>query len=358
MGSLFKYRFLARMLERADSFDSDDNFLFGFPAIDSEANDKSQEPKKRLAYVGGELEELSKPMSSPEVSLRDDLPPCVALALDRLLSSDCWSFLLVPEEDISRWYAVFADKLEELGRTPVNEHRYYIERLKTCVGGAVSIEGGRRFRIEDFLSFNEFGDRYSLQFFEEGRFSCDEAIIRRRDNIRLINKLKPADTLTLKNEEDIAKALHRRGLATSYLDHLCKDGLLSSDKREAITDDEGQLLEVIQSLNVSHKMAAIALADCLNVEYLEVGHVYFDKAITHLWSEQWKLEHQIFPYTVENGVVKVALADPTDDKAIEEVEKVSGYSAHIYCSAARDITNMIKKAHKDDQTSDSILQPE
>ncbi|MDO5297597.1 MAG: hypothetical protein Q4F00_13400 [bacterium] len=294
------------------------------------------------------VEDTKTPLLAPEVSLREVLPNFAEKNLNELLHRDCWSFLLVPEEEVTRWFAIFADHLEEIGRTPVAEHDSFMSRLSSLTSGAVSLDDGLRFRIEDFRSFNEFGDRYALQFFKEGAFNCDESIQRRRDNIRLINRLKPADTVTIKNEDDLAKAVLTNKIASAYLDHLQKDGLLSPEQRAAIRDDEAELLTIMRSINIPRKMAAIALAHCLNVEYIEIGEVYFDKSVTHLVSMGWKQEHQVFPYKIDKDQIFMAMADPSDREAVNELEQVSRCQAIIYCSAARDIANMIKKAHKDD----------
>ena len=295
-----------------------------------------------------DVEDKSSPLIAPEVPLREVLPKFAEKSLSELLHRDCWSFLLVPEEEVTRWFAIFSDHLEEIGRTPVAEHDNFMSNLNRLTSGAISLDDGLRFRIEDFRSFNEFGDRYALQFFQEGAFNCDESIQRRRDNIRLINRLKPADTVTIKNEDDLAKAVLNNKIASAYLDHLEKDGLLSAEKRLAIKNDEAELLPIMRSLNIPRKMAAIALAHCLNVEYIEIGEVYFDKSVTHLVSMGWKQEHQVFPYKINDAHIFMAMADPTDKDAVNELEQVSRCQAVIYCSAARDIANMIKKAHKDD----------
>ncbi len=299
----------------------------------------------------------SKPMTAPEVPLRKVLPVFAESKLTEMLHRGCWSFLLVPEEDVTRWFAIFSDHLEEMGRTPVADQEQYMLELNSLTSGAVTLDDGLRFRIEDFRSFNEFGDRYALQFFQEGAFNCDESIKRRRDNIRLINKLKPADTVTIKNEDDLARVVVTNKIASAYLDHLQKDHLLAAERRLAIRSDESEFLEVIRSLNIPRKMAAIALADCLHVEYIEIGDVYFDKNVTHLVSMRWKQEHQVFPYKIENDQIFMAMADPSDKDTVDELEKVSKCQAIIYCSAARDIANMIRKAHKDDNIGSEAPDP-
>lgn len=363
MGSLLKYwqefkhkkidwSFFVRKTSRSDSPVSP---IFGMPieAMSKDFNAPSTSApvvKVNPAVVAAELEELSKPMLAPEVPLMEMLPDFACAELTPVLSNGGRSLLLVPEEEDTRWFAIFDESLIELGRTSVEEHEKYMQSLNKCCGGAVTLENGQRYRVEDFRSFNEFGDRYALQFFAEGALSFDESILRRRDNIRLVNRLKPADTVTAKNEDDLAQAVLKNGKATVYLDHLMRDGLLSSEKRSAVGDDEADLLAIMRSINIPRKMAAIALADCLGVEYLEVGGVYFDKIITHSFGKQWKRERQVFPFIIEEGQVQVAMADPSDQETIDAIEKRYHCKARVFCSAARDIDNMIKKAHKDDQT--------
>lgn len=300
------------------------------------------------AATGEAPPDLSKPMTAPEVPLREELPGCVSSELTAVLHQGCWSLLLVPEEEFTRWFAIFDDSLRELGRTPIAEHDDYLQRLHGCASGAITLEGGRRFRIEDSRSFNEFGDRYTLQFFEEGAFTCDESIERRRKNIRLVNRLKPADAVTAKNEDSLAAVLTKAHLTGAYLDHLVKDGLLGAEQRAQAGDVEAEFLPLLRGLNIPRKMAAIALADCLGVEYLEIGSEYFDKEVTHLFSAAWKYEHQVFPFIIEKGILRAALADPTDIETIQALEKAAQVPVRVYCSAARDIDNMIRKAHKDD----------
>ena len=355
MGSLFKYcrEWWLRLLSICSAH--------AVPArVDGTAvMPKTEKPSvsESQASACDDVDDRTSPLKAPEVPLREFLPNFAENKLNELLHRDCWSFLLVPEEEVTRWFAIFSDHLEEIGRTPVAEHDNFLSNLNSLTSGAVSLDDGLRFRIEDFRSFNEFGDRYALQFFKEGAFSCDESIQRRRDNIRLINRLKPADTVTIKNEEDLAKAVLNNNIASEYLDHLQQDGLLSAEKRMAVSDDEAELLSIMRSLNIPRKMAAIALAHCLNVEYIEVGDVYFDKNVTHLVSMVWKQEHQVFPYKINNDHIFMAMADPSDKDAVSELEQVSRCQAVIYCSAARDIANMIKKAHKDDNIGTEAPDP-
>lgn len=327
------------------------------PAEASDADSGQNNAQKKSAesrcgsvasVAGEEILDLSKPMTAPEVPLREELPSCVNSELVSVLQQGCWSILLVPEEEFTRWFAIFADSLRELGRTPIAEHDEYLKRLHLCASGAITLEDGRRFRVEDFRSFNEFGDRYTLQFFEEGIFSCDESIERRRANIRLVNRLKPADAVTAKNEDSLATVVSKAHLTEAYLDHLVKDGLLGEERRAQVSDADAEFLPLIRGLNIPRKMAAIALAECLGVEYLEVGSEYFDKAVTHLFSAEWKYERQVFPFIIEKNRLRMAMADPTDINTIKTVEQVAKVPVKVYCSAARDIDNMIKKAHKDD----------
>ncbi len=287
-------------------------------------------------------------MEAPEVDLHRELPERVAAVLDEILHEGCRGLLLDPEEEFTRWYVFFDNELRELDRTPIDKHSQYMAGLSACANSAVTVDQ-ERFRIEDFRSFNEFGDRYSLQFFKEGASSFDETFIRRRDNIRLVNRLKPATCTTYKNEMDIVRVLNKNGLGDAYLEHLCRDGLISEERFNGIRREGDYLLSTIQSTIIPRKMAAIALADCLGCEYLDVERVTFDKAITHKVDKAWKSQKQVFPYVIEDDKLMVAMMDPSDSETVEYLETVYGHKTKIFCSAAQDIAVMIRKAHKDDQ---------
>ena len=341
MGSLFRYGL---------SGDDDENVVkTASKQGGAKTGDDHDSPSGSYLPVATEpaIEDLTKPMAAPEVPLRDFLSYRANDLLDGLLSEGCSCILLDPEEEITRWYAVFPDKIREIDRTPIAEHQHFMTNMGACTNGAIPV-GEERYRIEDFRSFNEFGDRYSLMFFREGAYSYDEAIAKRRETIRQINRLKPATALTVKNENEIAKILEKEKLAPAFLEHLRADNIISAERLEAAKSKNEEIIEVLRTINVPRKMAAIALADCLKVPYIEVCEVVLDNEFTHLESQDWKLERQALPFAKEDGCLAIAMANPTDSETFQHLASLCGLPPKIYCASARDVYNTIMRAHKDD----------
>lgn len=297
--------------------------------------------------VARDVEDRSAPMKAPEVDLKAKIPAPVSAQLDRCLAEGCRALLLDPEEEETRYFAVFEDHLEEIGRGPVAGHTALLTLLDSCRGGAITV-GALRYRLEMFKSFNEFGDRLTVQFFEESRFSGDEIMERRQSNIRLVNRLKPATSLTAKNETDIYEAIRRNPRERSFADVLKDDGILSEEQIGRVEAGDGYELRLLQGNIFPRKVAALALARYLGVDYIDVEEVHFSKEAARLLDKEWELKNQVVPFAQDGQDLKVAMMDPTDAALVETIQERTGCKVRPYLSAAQDILVMVHKGHKRD----------
>jgi len=286
-------------------------------------------------------------MTAPEVELKAKLPAEVAQRLAEVLDAGGRAVLANPEEEEVRWFGVYEDHIEEIGRSPVADYSSQLLLLESCRGGAITLPGAR-YRIEAFKSFNEFGDRLVLQFFEEGRFTSDEAIERRQENIRLVNRLKPATSLTARNELDIARAIANNPGPRSFVDILLEEGVLTREEIDQVPAGDDFELRLLQTHIFPRKVAALALAHYLGVDYIDVEATAFSKEAARLLEKDWELEQQVVPFAQDGDELKVAMADPTDAGLLAELAQRTGCRVRPYCSAAQDIVGMIHKAHKRD----------
>ncbi len=294
-----------------------------------------------------EVEDRNRPMTAPEVDLKGKLPAGAADRLAEVLEAGGRAILANPEEEEVRWFAVHEDHIEEIGRSPVADYDNRLALLESCRGGGITLRDAR-YRIEAFKSFNEFGDRLVLQFFEEGRFTSDEAIERRQENIRLVNRLKPATSLTARNERDIARAIANNPRTRSFIDILLEEGVLTRDEIDQVPAGADFELRLLQTHIFPRKVAALALAHYLGVDYIDVEAATFSKEAARLLEKDWELERQVVPFARDGDELRVAMADPTDAGLLEELSQLTGCRIRPYCSAAQDIVGMIHKAHKRD----------
>lgn len=286
-------------------------------------------------------------LKAPEVDLAGKLPDGVAEKLTEHLQGGARGLLVDPEDEETRIFAFYEDRLAELGSCPVSRHDDLLRTLNACRNGAVTA-GDRRFQIQVFQSLSDFGDRMVVNFMEEGKFDADGLIARRSENIRLINRLKPATSLTRKNVLDIHRSVGRNPRDKNFLDVLLEDQLVSAEQVERARASEDPVLTILQDQIFPRKAAASALARYLGVEYVDAEAVSMDKRAARKLDKEWALKSQVLPYAELDGRLKVAMMDPTDDELVAQVAEKTGCEISTCLSAAQDIMVMIHKAHKVD----------
>ncbi len=287
-------------------------------------------------------------MKSPEVDFKGKFPAGVVDGFDDHIRDGARGVLVDPEDEETRVFAFYEERIAELGRCDVKGHSELLTRLNTLRGGAVGAHGVR-YRIETFNSLSDFGDRMVLNFLEEGRMNDEEILQRRRENIRLINKLKPATSLTRKNVLDMHGCVGRNPREKSFPDVLIKDELITQADVDRCKEAADPLLELMQQVVLPRKAAAAALAHYLGVPYIDVEEVSLDKGLARRLDKEYKLKKQVIPFSHdEKGTAKVAMMDPTDAALIADLKERLGMEIEPVCSAAQDIMVMVGKAHKSD----------
>lgn len=285
-------------------------------------------------------------MRAPDVEMGEVLPPEAAARIDEVVAAQARGLLVDPEDEESRFFAFFDDRLDELVRVPVDQHEGWLIKLNEASGGAFS-SGGARYQLQTSQSLSDFGDRLTVAFFEEGKFDTDGLIERRRENIRCINRLKPATSLTRKNIEDILSVVERNPRDADLAKILLDDQMITEEQFQAIQETDNPLRTLFERQTFPRKAAASALARYLGVDYIDVEAVTLDKKAARSLDKDWSLKKQVVVYAVSQGVKKVAMMDPTDKELVAELEQRLG-EVTPYLSAAQDIMVVIGKAHQID----------
>lgn len=300
-----------------------------------------------------EVEDVTERMGAPEVSIGDKVPQFILDNVGACLEDDMRGYFIVPEEEETRWFAVFGDHLKELGRTDVDGHADWLRHLAECDSGAVTVEmpdgSERRFRLENSVSFNEFGSRLFVQFFEEGRYTYEESVAQRMSNVRLMNKLKPASSLTAKNERDIAAVAVAHNCEEALLRSCVSYGImeLTDEQIAGVRHNEKALLDLLHSLVVPRKMIAQALSDVLHCEFADLEDSDFREEVVMMLDRDWCEEHQAVPWTVKDGTLQVAMMNPLDKETIAAIEEKTKSPVKAYCSSAQDIYALVRRVHQD-----------
>lgn len=284
-------------------------------------------------------------LTSREVDFRGHVGQEAADKLDDAILNGARGLLIDPEDEETRIFAFYDDRIGELARQPLAGHQELLASLDTCRDGAF-VSNSRRWRIENFRSLSDFGDRMVVNFFEEGKFSDEEIHSRRKENIRLVNRLKPATSLSRKNVIDLLALLRRTPREKPFTEILLEDQLITPAQFERVKDAPDALEAVLTDYVFPRKAAASALARYLGADYIDVEAVDLDKKAARRLDKDWSLKNQAVPFSEDKERIQVAFMDPTDTALQEEIGRMTERRVMPYCSAAQDIMVMIHKAHK------------
>ena len=97
----------------------------------------------------------------------------------------------------------------------------------------------------------------------------------------------------------------------------------------------GEIFLEMGICNDSH--IAWALSQAYDVPYAQITPKICDPAVIELLPREFLEEHTILPLFNINGVLTIALCEPSDVYLIDEIERLSGCKVNVVCSTANDI---------------------
>ncbi|MBA3795082.1 MAG: hypothetical protein H0X19_13250, partial [Rubrobacter sp.] len=110
--------------------------------------------------------------------------------------------------------------------------------------------------------------------------------------------------------------------------------------------DQRQLGQVLLSAGyVSSADLAMALAKRLRLEYVELTERDVDRSVTAVAESKVLRKHNMLPLRVENGRLIVAMSDPTNFYAIEDLRMLSGYPITPVVAVEDEIQRIFNRVH-------------
>ncbi len=88
---------------------------------------------------------------------------------------------------------------------------------------------------------------------------------------------------------------------------------------------------------ISHEDMVDVLAEQLAVPRIELSDDNVDPQVSHLLPEDLLRRHNVFPFSIENDTISLALAPPVDMSVIDEVELTTGYNVEPFLAAENEI---------------------
>jgi type IV pilus assembly protein PilB len=96
----------------------------------------------------------------------------------------------------------------------------------------------------------------------------------------------------------------------------------------------------------TYKMIGIALAIQYNVPFMDLGSQTIDAQLRDLVPVKVASRWQIMPVNLQQGVLTIAMADPTDQSIQEEVRKLTGLTVISVVSTPQDIARTITRFYE------------
>ncbi|MCM8798618.1 MAG: GspE/PulE family protein, partial [Candidatus Omnitrophica bacterium] len=143
-------------------------------------------------------------------------------------------------------------------------------------------------------------------------------------------------------------------------DILLENGFITRENLEVALNEQrktgARLGQILLKLGfVTEKQLATSLAQQLNLPLVDLDNENIDKEAISLVKEDFCTKYRLIPLQLEGGVLKVAMADPLDVYAIDELAKQTGYRIETLVSYERQIVQAIDKYYGHYSPVDKII---
>src|SRR6266446_581525 len=143
-------------------------------------------------------------------------------------------------------------------------------------------------------------------------------------------------------------------------DILCEAGLITQDQLKKALEEHRRsgkrLGEILIQLKIATESAiAQTLSRQLGFPYFDLATVPVEPEATALIPESLAKKHQAIPISIENSLLLVALADPLDYEAIQDLGFSSGYSIRPVIATRKDILEAIDRHYNLDSSVEGIV---
>ena len=129
---------------------------------------------------------------------------------------------------------------------------------------------------------------------------------------------------------------------------MIRAGLLSEDQLEfALAEQKrsgDRIGVVMRRLNlVTEDALTRELAAAAGIEYVSLRHQSIDPAVIQSIPEQFARDQRLFPLATDDGSITVAMADPLDVGALDNVQRMTGQFVKVVSSSEFDILTSIDR---------------
>ena len=140
---------------------------------------------------------------------------------------------------------------------------------------------------------------------------------------------------------------------------LIRAGLISEDQLEFALAEQGRSGDrigvVMRRLNlVTEDGLTRILAEAAGIEFIDLRLQSIDPAIIESVPEQFARDKKLFPVSSDDGSITVAMADPLDVGAVDDVQRMTAQFVKVVSSAEFDILTTIDRYYAAGRESEKI----
>ncbi len=161
-----------------------------------------------------------------------------------------------------------------------------------------------------------------------------------------------AQVSTVEKKSSFRKSVSRTKVKFEKLgEMLRKEGQITKDQLEEALEAKKKFdvklgTALIQLGFVDEDTLQSFLSRQLNYPIIDIGQLVINPATTKVLTYEQAKEHRVFPIRIANGVLTLAMADPTNNEAMEEVQTLTKLSIKAVVSKEKSIIEAYKKYYK------------
>ncbi len=137
---------------------------------------------------------------------------------------------------------------------------------------------------------------------------------------------------TATQRKTVGQMLIARGLITQQ----ALDVVLEQQKTSGTRKLIGEML--LEQGLITEEQLTETLAECYGVPYAKVSPKVCDPKVIEILPRAFLEKHGVLPMFLVNGVLTVAVPEPSNLFLIEEIQQLTGHSVQVVASTARDIS--------------------
>ncbi len=148
-------------------------------------------------------------------------------------------------------------------------------------------------------------------------------------------------------------------MSTWLGEFLVKERLVSPEQlRQALDDSRlngGRLQSSLVKLGLARaEEIALAIARHYGVPYISLRHYEIDASVARLVPQEMALRHQVLPLSRVDSVLTIAMADPANVSAMDDIKFLTGLEIELVVASEEAILAAIEKVHGEAAGADEL----